>query len=49
MATNVRTAVANRLGKSGTLSLKKDVFGVYSNVIPPQSRSLPSRWFEWYW
>ena len=40
MATNVRTAVANRLGKSGTLSLKKDVFGVYSNVIPPQSRSL---------
>ena len=40
MATNVRTAVANRLGKSGTLSVKKDVFGVYSDVIPPQSRSL---------
>jgi hypothetical protein len=39
MATNVRTAVANRLGKSGTLSLKKDVFGVYSNDNP-QSRSL---------
>jgi hypothetical protein len=40
MATNVRTAVADRLGKSGRLSLKKDVFGVYSNVFPPQSRSL---------
>jgi hypothetical protein len=39
MATNVRTAVANRLGKSGTLSLKKDVFGVYSSENP-QSRSL---------
>ena len=39
MATNVRTAVANRLGKSGTLSVKKDVFGVYNNDNP-QSRSL---------
>jgi hypothetical protein len=36
---NVRTAVADRLGKSGTVSLKKDVFGVYSDDHP-QSRSL---------
>jgi hypothetical protein len=39
MATNVRTAVANRLGKSGTLSLKKDVFGIFSDDNP-QRRSL---------
>jgi hypothetical protein len=39
MATNVRTRVADRLGKTGTISLKKDVFGVYGNDNP-QSRSL---------
>jgi hypothetical protein len=39
MTVNVRTAVADRLGKSGTISLKKDVFGVYSDDHP-QSRSL---------
>jgi hypothetical protein len=39
MATNVRSAVADHLGKSGTLSLKRDVFGVYGNDNP-QSRSL---------
>jgi hypothetical protein len=41
MATSVRTAVADRLGKSGTLSLKKDVFCIYSNDNPaPPVRSL---------
>jgi hypothetical protein len=39
MAANVRTAVAGRLGKSGTLSVKKDVFGIYSDDNP-QNRSL---------
>jgi hypothetical protein len=42
MTTSVRSAVANRLGKSGVLSLKKDVFGVYNNDNP-QSRSLLSQ------
>ena len=39
MTANVRTAVTDRLGKSGTMSLKKDVFGIYSDDNP-QSRSL---------
>jgi hypothetical protein len=39
MTANVRTAVTDRLGKSGTVSLKKDVFGIYSDDNP-QSRSL---------
>ena len=40
MATSVRTAVADRLGKSGTLSLKKDVFGIYNDTPTPPVRSL---------
>jgi hypothetical protein len=39
MTVNVRTAVADRLGKSGTVSVKKDVFGIYSDDNQ-QSRSL---------
>jgi len=42
MTTSVRSAVASRLGKSGVLSLKRDVFGVYHNDHP-QSRSLLGR------
>jgi hypothetical protein len=39
MTASVRTAVADRLGKSGTVSLKKHVFGIYSDDNP-QKRSL---------
>jgi hypothetical protein len=39
MTASVRSAVAGRLGKSGTLSVKKDVFGIYSDDNP-QARSL---------
>jgi hypothetical protein len=42
MSTSVRTSVSRRLGKSGTLSLKRDVFGIYSNDNP-QTRSLSSQ------
>ena len=42
MATALRTVAANCLGRSGTLSLKKDVLGVYSNDNP-QNRSLLDR------
>lgn len=42
MTASVRSAVANRLGKSGVLSLKRDVFGVYHDDNP-QSRSLLSQ------
>lgn len=42
MATALRSVAANCLGKSGTVSLKKDVLGVYSNDNP-QNRSLLDR------
>ena len=35
--------MANRLGKSGTLSLKKDVFGIYGSDNPLPARSLLSQ------
>ena len=38
MATSVRTVTADRLGKSGTLSLKKDIFGIYNNDNPQNRR-----------
>ncbi|MFQ5525444.1 MAG: hypothetical protein ACE5GX_04215 [Thermoanaerobaculia bacterium] len=42
MAQSVRTIASNCLGKSGTLSVKEDLLGVYANDNP-QNRSLKQR------